>query len=129
MSGNPMPGRILRGALGLVMDWSRATRWATTTGQVMAMVAETFFPANNSTMALTIFDIKNANVDSDGTVTFNLPLSGASGTFGSGVSTTVTAVTDSNGIATSPAIKANTKSGTYFAEAKVAGSGTALARY
>lgn len=30
-------GRILRGALGLVMDWSRATRWATTTGQVLAM--------------------------------------------------------------------------------------------
>ena len=36
--------------------------YASFNGQVMAMVAETFFPVNNSTYALTIFDLKNANV-------------------------------------------------------------------
>lgn len=30
-------GRILRGLLGLLTDWSRATRWATATGQLLAM--------------------------------------------------------------------------------------------
>ena len=30
-------GRILRGALGLWFDWPRATRWATRTGQVLAV--------------------------------------------------------------------------------------------
>lgn len=30
-------GRMLRGTLGLFMDWSRATRWATTTGQGLAI--------------------------------------------------------------------------------------------
>jgi len=30
-------GRILRGLLGLRMDWGRATRWATTTGQTLAV--------------------------------------------------------------------------------------------
>ncbi len=30
-------GRILRGFLGLLTDWSRATRWATATGQILAM--------------------------------------------------------------------------------------------
>ena len=35
--------------------------YSTFTGQVMAQVAETFYPPANSTMALTIFDIKNAN--------------------------------------------------------------------
>ncbi len=30
-------GRILRGMLGLLTDWSRATRWATATGQLLAM--------------------------------------------------------------------------------------------
>ena len=30
-------GRILRGLLGLFTDWSRATRWATATGQLLAM--------------------------------------------------------------------------------------------
>jgi len=30
-------GRMLRGLLGLVMEWPQATRWATTTGQTLAM--------------------------------------------------------------------------------------------
>lgn len=61
------------------------------------------------------------NLASDVTVTFTLPNSGASGTFGSGVAITATATTDASGIATSPTIRANTKSGTYFAQAAVAG--------
>ncbi|MGE3840797.1 MAG: hypothetical protein AB7I50_04355 [Vicinamibacterales bacterium] len=28
-------GRMLRGLLGLVMEWPQATRWAITTGQAM----------------------------------------------------------------------------------------------
>ena len=31
-------GRILRGVLGLRMDWTAATRWATSTGQTLAVV-------------------------------------------------------------------------------------------
>ncbi|WP_421693946.1 beta strand repeat-containing protein [Aestuariivirga sp.] len=61
------------------------------------------------------------NAASGITVTFTLPNSGASGTFGSGAAISVTAVTDASGLATSPTIKANTKSGTYFAQAAVAG--------
>lgn len=35
-------GRILRGLLGLVTDWATATRWATTSGQVLATAMGTW---------------------------------------------------------------------------------------
>jgi protocatechuate 3,4-dioxygenase beta subunit len=53
------------------------------------------------------------------TVTFTVPNSGASGAFSG--STNATATTDSSGIATSPTLKANTTSGTFFAQASVSG--------
>ncbi|MEQ1698383.1 MAG: Ig-like domain-containing protein, partial [Hyphomicrobiaceae bacterium] len=59
------------------------------------------------------------NPSSGVTVTFTVPSSGASGTFGA--STSATATTDASGIATSPVLKANTTSGTFFAQASVTG--------
>jgi len=53
------------------------------------------------------------------TVTFTTPGSGASGGFGG--STTATATTNASGIATSPTLKANTTSGTFFAQATISG--------
>ncbi len=55
------------------------------------------------------------------TVTFNVPGSGASGTFAGGVNT---AVTDSLGIATAPAFTANLVAGSYNVTASAAGIGT-----
>ena len=53
------------------------------------------------------------------TVTFSTPGTGASGGFSG--ATTATASTNASGIATSPTLKANTTSGTFFAQAVVAG--------
>ena len=61
------------------------------------------------------------NVVSGVTVTFTLPASGASGTFTGSSTTTTTAVTGSDGIATSSTVHANTASGTFYAQASVAG--------
>lgn len=54
------------------------------------------------------------------TVTFTLPASGASGTFAGG-GTTVTASTDSTGVATSPGVLANMALGNWTANATVVG--------
>jgi len=51
------------------------------------------------------------------TVTFAVPTSGASGIFNG----SVTAVTNASGIATSPTLRANTTTGTFFAQASVLG--------
>ena len=56
------------------------------------------------------------------TVTFTVPTTGTSGGFGG--ATTVTAVTNAAGIAISPALKANTVSGTFFAQATIPGVST-----
>ena len=53
------------------------------------------------------------------TVTFTVPGSGASGTFSG--ATSVTATTNAAGVASSPTLRANTTSGTFFAQAAVAG--------
>lgn len=68
--------------------------------------------------------VKNAsnNPVSGATVTFTAPASGASGTFNGSAS--VTAVTNSSGIATAPAFKANVIAGTYTVSATVPGVAT-----
>jgi adhesin/invasin len=52
-------------------------------------------------------------------VTFTVPTTGATGGFGG--ATTVTATTNATGIAISPALKANTVSGSFFAQATIPG--------
>lgn len=47
-------GRILRGALGLYTDWGRATRWATATGQILAMGMGTWGVINGQLMLVVI---------------------------------------------------------------------------
>ena len=59
------------------------------------------------------------NLVSGATVTFTVPASGASGTFGG--SATATAVTDANGVATAPDFTANSQVGGYAVTATVAG--------
>src|SRR5579871_4713288 len=61
----------------------------------------------------------NGNPYSGATVTFTAPGSGASATFSG--SATATAVTNSNGIATAPALTANSQSGSYTVTAAVTG--------
>ena len=72
------------------------------------------------------------NAVSGTTVTFTAPtpVSGATGTF-TGVLSTVTAVSDVNGIATPPAFTANTTSGTYNVSASVpvTGGGTVTTNF
>lgn len=63
----------------------------------------------------------NGNPASGLTVTFIAPLTGASGTFSDTGSTTANAITDSNGVATSPAIVANGLVGTYTITATMSG--------
>ena len=57
------------------------------------------------------------------TVTFTAPATGASAAFGG--SATATAVTNSSGVATAPALTANSQAGAYAVIARVAGMGTA----
>ncbi len=59
------------------------------------------------------------------TVTFTAPGSGATGSF-AGNLTTVTAQTDSNGIATAPAFSAGSQGGSYVVSAQAAGLGTLI---
>ena len=68
----------------------------------------------------------NNNPVSGATVTFAAPTSGASGTFAGSV--TITAVTGTNGIATSPTFTANSQTGTYLVAAAVA-NGTSSAQF
>ncbi len=58
------------------------------------------------------------------TVTFTAPSSGASGTFNNSGTNTITATTDSDGIATSEAFTANATEGAYTVDATVSGIGT-----
>jgi len=64
-------GRILRGLLGLRMEWSRATRWSTSIGQglAMAMGAWGFMQGNLMFViiaAMVFFSASAANAEEDG---------------------------------------------------------------
>ncbi len=65
----------------------------------------------------------SGNLVSGATVTFTAPSSGASGLFGG--STTATASTNSNGVATAPSLTASTTVGAYSVTASVSGVATA----
>ncbi len=71
-----------------------------------------------STLQAKVLDTQG-NPVSGVTVTFSVPGSGASGTFGGATFTTAT--TNASGIATSATLKANTVSGTFFAQATISG--------
>lgn len=67
----------------------------------------------------TVTDVFGNPVNPPVTVTFTVPVFGASGTWGG--STVVTAVTNSSGIATAPVLMANTTAGTFSVTATVSG--------
>ena len=69
------------------------------------------------TLQAKVLDTQGKPVGAGVTVTFTLPNTGASGTFG--VLLTATATTNASGIAISPTLKANTVAGTFFAQAAI----------
>ncbi len=82
-----------------------------------------------TTLAVRVTDTNGAPF-TGATVTFSAPTSGATGTFAGG-RTTVSAVSDVNGLATAPTFTANTVTGTYAVTATVptTGTGTATASF
>jgi uncharacterized repeat protein (TIGR01451 family) len=89
----------------------------TTAGTPQSTAVNTAFP-----IALKATVTESGNPISGISVTFTAPASGASGTFSSGNTATVS--TDANGVATAPAFTANGSPGTYTVVASVIGIAT-----
>ncbi len=89
---------------------------AATAGTPQATAPGTTFA---TLLQATVYDTANAPL-SGVNVTFTAPSTGATGTFAGGLST-VTIVTNANGVATAPAFTANTTSGSYTLTATVNG--------
>ena len=97
---------------------------AVTTGSGQTTKVNTNF---GTVLTATVRDTQGNLVGSGISVTFSVPGSGASGGFGG--LTSVTATTNASGVATSPVLKANTVSGTFFAQVALTANPAVNAQY
>ena len=110
-------GNVTLNAAALLINTSTPTGIVATAGTSQSTTVNTAF-----TTALQVTVSSGGNPVNGATVTFTAPGSGASGSFSTG--TTATAKTNASGVATAPALTANTQSGAYSVTASVAGVAT-----
>jgi hypothetical protein len=106
-------------AVGTILDDDSPASMTAASGDTQSAILGATF---STPLAVSVFNA-NGHLVQGVSVTFTLPLGGASGTFPGGQNS-VTVITDANGCATAPALTSNLTAGSYSVAAQAAGLST-----